>query len=76
MLLVMRCCIWFAALRASSADGKVDMTSSPMVLMTVAAEVLGRLLHHPQALLNRLPGTLIAEVFIELRAADHVCKQY
>ena len=41
-----------------------------------APEILGRLLHHPQALLNRLPGTLVAEVFIELRAADDVCKQY
>ena len=29
------CCIWAAAFRALSALGKVDMTSSPMVLITV-----------------------------------------
>ncbi len=29
------CCIWAAALSASSAVGKVDITSSPIVLMTV-----------------------------------------
>ena len=41
-----------------------------------APEILGGLLHHLQALLDCLPGALVAEIFIELRAADHVCKQY
>ena len=64
-----------AAFIASSAVGKVDMTSSPMVLMTVPLIGLGGLAHDVEATAHHLPSFDVAELFVKLRAAHHVGEQ-
>ena len=54
----------FAAFMASSAVGKVDMTSSPMVLMTRAAVGLGGLAHDVEATAHHLARFHVAELFV------------
>ena len=64
-----------AALRASSAVGKVAMTSSPMVLMTVPLVLLGGGPHQVDAQGNDLAGALVAQHLVDAGRPDDVGEQ-
>ena len=71
----MRFCIWLPAFIASSADGNVDMTSSPIVLITEPPYCSVASFMMSTHFLHRFTGTLVPQRLVELGTAYDVRKQ-